>query len=714
MIHIVGFVLGFIGTLHAQDLNTVWQGSGVDRALLDRFSQVDFPCEASPKNWLACLQMMNGLNEDRSPARVFLPATIKSIYPTMQMKVLARYGQVVLAEVQTWADEPPSSPRETAELELAFAQGLRAAAFASFETQHARLDFPAAITEALKDAPSGLTPERRLAKGINHLLAVHDGHGRLDTLANVQNAYGTNGRATNYGIGVIIEPVEGKFTVLELIPESPADRAGVRVGDVVTSIDGTSLVGRTQEQVIELLRGPAGETVLELRRGGRPLPEPLHVTRGPSRLSNPQVRLVNDFGVSIAVLRVRTYLDEDLSTKMAQSIRALPPETKGLILDLRNVTGGDEEQGRKVAELFLGKKIIYRTRGVRNGVTLDNEQVHYGRSDAITDLPMTVLINGRSASAAEITAGALQDHGRALLVGERSYGKGSIQSMTSVKGYSLLVQFETQRRFYQPRGRTNQIYGLRADLTVYRRPQPTADERFTAREETETPSALPPEGEPLPSPLAPYVAELRAKCLNENAAVNLYWQRVREEGAADLQLFTAEDALRCEARVPLVTPPPPVEDAQSNQAEAMRVYIEAANARVPQPMDELRRWLEKDGLTFPTDFILPKLVFVDPNTMEHDCDETLCTMRVHGGQIEVSLRQEAKAMSSDRVFLSEVLMHLVRAVQMHQLGPKARCSEWRMKNNQAVWTRGRYLRAFFGNNMPMIRSEPPPLPLCQP
>lgn len=283
------------------------------------------------------------------------------------------------------------------------------------------------------------------------------------------------------GLGIEVTQEDGYVKVVSPMDGTPADEAGMEAGDFVTSVDGTSLLGLTLEQAVELMRGPVGsEIILTVVREGVDEPFEVSIVRDTIKLTAVRSRLEGDS----VVLRVTTFNRQtfpNLKDGLAKQIEEAGGEDKvnGIVLDLRNNPGGLLTQAIAVSDAFLDKGEIVSTRG-RN--TRDSERYNATEGDLANGKPIVVLINGGSASASEIVAGALQDHRRAVVVGTKSFGKGSVQTVVPVRGDGAMRL--TTSRYYTPSGRSIQALGVSPDIIVV---QPRRDPNAESTEEVETP-----------------------------------------------------------------------------------------------------------------------------------------------------------------------------------------------------------------------------------
>jgi carboxyl-terminal processing protease len=256
----------------------------------------------------------------------------------------------------------------------------------------------------------------------------------------------------NYaGLGIQIDVRDGWITVVAPLPETPAERAGVETGDKIIEVDGKSTEGWKNDQAVKALRGAAGSRVaITVRRSGIPDPIKYTLTRAQIHIKSVPAGTMFEAGVGYISLNP---VSETSAGELRQEITAMRAKgMKSLILDLRLNPGGLLDQGVEVADLFLdNKQEIVSTRGRARGST---KQFYDDARQTWPDLPIVVLVNDGTASAAEIIAGALQDHDRAVVVGSPTFGKGLVQTLFPLgEGVALKL---TTARWYTPSGRTIQ------------------------------------------------------------------------------------------------------------------------------------------------------------------------------------------------------------------------------------------------------------------
>jgi carboxyl-terminal processing protease len=263
------------------------------------------------------------------------------------------------------------------------------------------------------------------------------------------------------GLGIEVTMENGLVKVVSPIDDTPAFRAGIEAGDLISQIDGEAVMGLSLGEAVELMRGPPNTDIeLTVLREGAEEPMEIELTRAVIKISPVRSRVERDVGY----LRVTTF-NEQTEDALVEAIETLEAEVGddllGMVLDLRNNPGGLLDQAVGVTDLFLDRGEVVSTRGR----TAEEVQRFNARSgDELDGLPMVVLINGGSASASEIVAGALQDHRRAIVMGTRSFGKGSVQTIMPVSGAGAIRL--TTARYYTPAGTSIQATGIVPDIEV--------------------------------------------------------------------------------------------------------------------------------------------------------------------------------------------------------------------------------------------------------
>ncbi len=312
-----------------------------------------------------------------------------------------------------------------------------------------------------------------------------------------------NTRGEFGGLGIEVTQEGGYIKVISPIDDTPAMRAGVKAGDLITGLDGQTVQGMSLNDAVEKMRGtPNTRITLTIRREGADKPIELTLVREVIRLRVVRSRME---GEDIAYIRLSSFTEQTESA-MRRAFNDLKAQSgdklRGLVLDLRNNPGGLLPQSISVSDDFLERGEIVSTRGRH---AEDTQRWNAKGGDITGGLPIVVLINGGSASASEIVAGALQDHRRAIVLGTRSFGKGSVQTVSPLPGNGGMRL--TTARYYTPSGRSIQGQGITPDVEVAATreetarfgPQREADLNRTLRNTGGTPQASAPPRNDLPA-----------------------------------------------------------------------------------------------------------------------------------------------------------------------------------------------------------------------
>jgi carboxyl-terminal processing protease len=263
------------------------------------------------------------------------------------------------------------------------------------------------------------------------------------------------------GVGIEVDARGDFVTVIAPIEGSPAERAGIRSGDQIVSIDGKPMRGERLDKMVGLMRGVPGSKVrVGILRPGRDKPFVVELTREVIKVKSVVAKRLDG---DVAYVRLKQFQDgthEELLRAVGQLRSASPAPLRSVLLDLRNNPGGLVDEAEAVADEFLGDGTIYSTR--HRGKIVDEVKAHAG--GAFATLPVVALVSEYSASAAELLAGALQDNGRASIVGATTFGKGSVQTIFDLPGGAGLRL--TTMRYYTPSGHSIQALGIRPDVVV--------------------------------------------------------------------------------------------------------------------------------------------------------------------------------------------------------------------------------------------------------
>jgi len=307
---------------------------------------------------------------------------------------------------------------------------------------------------------------------INSMLTSLDPHSSYLS-ADDADAMRVQTRGEFGGLGIEVTQEEGWVKVVSPMDGTPADAAGILAGDFITAVDGENVLGLTLDQAVDLMRGPVGsEIIITVVREGEIEPFDVSIIRDTIKLTAVRSRTEGN----AVVLRIATFSDQtysDLEAGFNEQVAEAGglENVDGIILDLRNNPGGLLNQAIYVSDAFLDAGEIVSTRGRE---AQDSDRYNAAVGDLAEGKPIVVLINGGSASASEIVAGALQDHRRAIVIGTKSFGKGSVQTVVPLKGDGAMRL--TTARYYTPSGRSIQALGISPDIIVEQpRPRPVVE-----------------------------------------------------------------------------------------------------------------------------------------------------------------------------------------------------------------------------------------------
>ena len=304
-----------------------------------------------------------------------------------------------------------------------------------------------------------VTDKDLIKSAINGMLANLDPHSSFmgdedfqDMQVQTKGAFG--------GLGIEVTMEDGFVKVVSPIDDTPADKANIQPGDLIIGIDNEGVYGLTLDEAVEKLRGKIGDPVIITIRRGKNDPFEVKIIRDEIKISSVKSEVFDNIGY----IRLTTFSQQTTPglVKAVQGFKKdLGDKLQGIVLDLRNNPGGLLSEAISVSDSFLELGEIVSTRG-RNG---NDSTHHYSRpGDIINGLPLVVLINSGSASASEIVAGALKDHKRAVLLGTRSFGKGSVQTVIPLPGHGAMRL--TTARYYTPSGISIQAKGISPDIEV--------------------------------------------------------------------------------------------------------------------------------------------------------------------------------------------------------------------------------------------------------
>ncbi|HWE21536.1 MAG TPA: S41 family peptidase [Hyphomicrobiaceae bacterium] len=384
---------------------------------------------------------------------------------------------------------------------------------------------------------------------INGMLSALDPHSAYLNPKNFRDMQvQTKGEFGGLGIEVTMEQGSGVVKVVSPIDDTPAAKAGLMANDLITHLDGEQIVGLSLEQAVEKMRGPVNTSItLTIVRRGKDEPFDVKIVRDVIRINAIKARLEGD----IVYVKISTF-NEQTHANLVKQVDALKKSlgrpARGFIIDLRNNPGGLLDQAINVSDAFLDKGAIVLTKG---RLLEETQRANARAGDIAEGKPIVVLVNGGSASASEIVAGALQDHKRATVVGTRSFGKGSVQTIIPL-GSNGAIRLTTAR-YYTPSGRSIQAKGIDPDIIV--------EQELPPELQTKAPSRAPSEA------ALPRHLKNDGKDVKESTGSSSYVPREAEQ---DAQLQFALKMLRGEPLPPTPSAPPKGSEATAPKDDQVK------------------------------------------------------------------------------------------------------------------------------------------------
>ena len=318
-----------------------------------------------------------------------------------------------------------------------------------------------------------LTDKELVEKALNGMLQALDPHSSYMN-EEIYKEMQVDTSGSFGGLGIEITTDKGFIKIISPIDDTPADKAGIQAGDYITHLNGDSVVDMNLKEAIDLMRGEVGTSITLTIIRGTEDPFDVELIRDTIKMASVKHRVLNN----VAVLRVSTFNEQTTSglQDIIQKLEESENPPIGYVLDLRNNPGGLLAESVSVSDLFLEQGEIVSIRGrEKNDVQVYSAK----KGDLINQKPLVVLINEGSASASEIVAGALQDHNRAVIMGMKSFGKGSVQTIVPIDSGAIRL---TIAKYYTPSGDSIQAVGIEPDVVVPRAELNIIDNYFTFRE----------------------------------------------------------------------------------------------------------------------------------------------------------------------------------------------------------------------------------------
>ena len=332
--------------------------------------------------------------------------------------------------------------------------------FSENDNIYDKIDIFGEVLEKInKEYVDDVDPSKSMDAAINGLLQSLDPYSAYMTPESFESMQ-TETSGEFGGLGIEVGMEAGVVKVISPIDDTPASKAGLKAGDYIVKIEGTQVQGKTLTEAVELMRGPVGSSLeITVRRKGKKKAIIFNITREIIKVQSVKSKILND---SVGYIRLTSF-NENSSQQIKKTVLKFNKNKNlnSFILDLRNNPGGLLSQAIKISDFFLENGEIVSTKSRRAS---ENRKWFAKKGDLIDGKSMIVLINYGSASASEIVAGALKDHKRAIIIGENSYGKGSVQSIIPLKNKGAIRL--TISKYYLPSGKSISEIGITPDIEV--------------------------------------------------------------------------------------------------------------------------------------------------------------------------------------------------------------------------------------------------------
>lgn len=554
------FLILFVQIAHAEKSEVdYWNETSMDIGVLKKFINNDI-CYRNQKLFAACVVALNTYANASEENMALYTHDYRLAHTDLVGEIKKSYGGLVLANT----NDISSSKKELTVRQQAMLDKLNRESYfeslKSFYASSPRTDFSGILTDLSLKVKNRNEEKYHLGQAYNEFIQMFfDPHsGIMPTAAFEQ----TMKPEMNFGgLGLEVGQGEGGVLINGFLENSSGREAGLQEGDLIVRVEDQDVTKMPLDKSVALLKGTENTKVKILVQRDTQQIE-VEAVRRQVNIKTVQARIVHHLERTFAYVKV-TQFTSKVCSNISENIKLLNARSEakisGIILDLRGDPGGLLGEGSCVGKLFVGKEKTIVTVREFNGQVQPPEEIEFPKAtaeeyEALKNLPMVVLINQGSASASEIVAGALQDYKRAWLVGERSFGKGTVQGVFPTNkfpqiGNAFGVQGEfsiklTTARFYLPSNTSNQMIGITPEFTVPFKPGATEDERFFPREEDRYINAFSSVTEKRVN-LRPDETAKILGCAKEERAEKVYAQLKASHKIADYQLLKAQEILDC-------------------------------------------------------------------------------------------------------------------------------------------------------------------------
>ena len=540
-----------------------WKETGVDFGMLDQQINQE-NCYQSLEVFMGCISSLNSIFGFGKRPLALIPTSLLNAEKHQLIAEYSKQASLVEYVIKKAEKKDASGAKDTdfAANKAKFKKELAETHTAwkqIFESGSKELDFDNITyraelygrsvvldTPVASDGTVTINEPLMAASALNQFIeTIADPHSGITPTAEVED-HGKSEGEHFFGIGASLKPAPEGVLIQNVIEDSPALAAGLRARDLVTQVEGVVIKGKAVDSIVSMIRGPEG-TLVKLTIIRDLKEQVITVKRGAIKFENVSSKTLEMQSTKVGYIRLRGFMEDAACAKIKAEVKnRIADHVQSLILDLRGNPGGRMDYSVCIANIFLKKNLAVVEQRPLPGMPPQIKQVVFNtKEDALTDLPMVTLIDASSASASEIVSGALQDHKRSLIVGVRSFGKATIQSIGPMPQNPKITIKTTIARFYLPSGRTNQVTGITPDITVYAVPNATENDKVEFREEDLYTNALPPMGPEWKQPRPDFVKSI-VGCLEKNDTAQAAYTRGQSEAILpDFQLLVAKDVAYC-------------------------------------------------------------------------------------------------------------------------------------------------------------------------
>ncbi len=544
---VTAFVPLYLSGDNSEVIRNPWNETNLDFGFIERRVTTE-ACRMSEVRYLSCIAALSAMLNHTTRRLDLVHANWRpgADYATSPV---ARFGSLVVVEKRT-------SDFRLARNALKEVKARRQRILEwQAEYRHGRGeigDFDRALVWFFSHVVEVGRTQQYAAAAINGYISIQDAHARIFPAAAFARrpqagtgSYdaGANGRSYT-GIGVAVQRVAGTIMVTSVVKNGPASHVGLRAGDVILAVDGQPVDDKPLPKVVSRLRGPAGSRVA-LAVQSQNARKDVSLQRGAVEVKNVTSAVVDGRAYRWGNLSVHSFAEPNTCAEARRELRVLiESDVDGILLDVRNNLGGLIDQAVCVADLFLGRRLaVVELRSVKNQ---QRNQTLRTRYPAMTRLPLVTLVNAGTGSASEVLLGALRDHGRALIVGERTFGKGTMQTVRPWSSASGIMQLFTTAVMHSPSGRSMQMLGIEPDLTANDRPYGYSAGKVVLREEDLFPMALPAVSPQAPEVVGNWNISRIRRCVSVTGAADQRWSDAKVPSTDnDYVSYVGQDVLRC-------------------------------------------------------------------------------------------------------------------------------------------------------------------------